>query len=50
MKLCKYIACICEGSAESAVINILLNNDLLIFKRQDMLEEEVIKIRDARSF
>lgn len=50
MKLCKYIACICEGFAESAVINILLNNDLLIFKRQDMLEEEVIKIRDARSF
>lgn len=31
MKLAKYKACICEGSAESAIIDILVDNDLLIF-------------------
>lgn len=32
MKLAKYKACICEGSAESAIIDILVDNDLLIFQ------------------
>lgn len=26
-----YIACICEGAAEDAIIDILLDNDKLIF-------------------
>lgn len=26
-----YIACICEGTAEDAIIDILLDNDKLIF-------------------
>ena len=30
MKLEKYKACICEGSAEEAIIDILVDNDLLI--------------------
>lgn len=42
MKLAPYIACICEGSAESAIIDILVDNNLLIFTREDMLEENVI--------
>ena len=36
MELAKYKACICEGSAENAIIDILLDNDLLIFTREEM--------------
>ena len=39
MKLAPYIACICEGSAEAAIIDVLVDNNLLIFTREDMLEE-----------
>ena len=28
MELAKYKACICEGSAEEAIIDILVDNDL----------------------
>ena len=40
MKLAKYKACICEGSAESAIIDILVDNNLLIFTREEMLDEK----------
>lgn len=50
MELAKYKACICEGSAESAIMDILLDNDLLIFSREEILEEEVIRCRDGRIF
>lgn len=30
------IACICEGGAETAIMDILLNNDLLVFKREQL--------------
>ena len=43
MKLAKYKECICEGSAESAIIDILIDNDLLIFSREELLEESVIR-------
>lgn len=46
MELAKYKACICEGSAEEAIIDILVDNDLLIFKREEMLEERVIRYRN----
>lgn len=36
MKLAPYIACICEGSAETAIIDVLVDNNLLIFTREDM--------------
>lgn len=42
MKLAPYIACICEGSAETTIIDVLVDNNLLIFTREDMLEENVI--------
>lgn len=31
MELARYKACICEGSAENAIMDILLDNKLLIF-------------------
>ena len=50
MELAKYKACICEGSAENAIMDILLDNDLLIFARDEMLEEEVIRCREGKKF
>lgn len=50
MELSKYKACICEGTAESAVIDILVDNNLLIFSRSEMLDESVIRCRSARRF
>lgn len=50
MELSKYIACICEGAAEQAVIDLLLANDKLIFSYDDMLENEVIRCRSAQKF
>lgn len=50
MELARYKACICEGAAESAIIDILVDNDLLIFSRSEMLEESVIRCRSAKRF
>ena len=50
MELSKYKACICEGAAESAIIDILVDNDLLIFSRSEMLDESVIRCRSAKRF
>ncbi|MDO5392907.1 MAG: hypothetical protein Q4F24_17720 [Eubacteriales bacterium] len=50
MELAKYKACICEGAAETAIIDILLDNELLIFNREEILEEKVIRCREGRKF
>lgn len=50
MELAKYKACICEGAAESAIIDILVDHDLLIFTREEMLDERVIRCRSAKNF
>lgn len=50
MELAKYKACICEGSAENAIMDILLDNDLLIFSREDLLEEAIIRCREGKRF
>ena len=50
MKLAKYKVCICEGAAEEAIINILLDNNLLIFQRNEILEEDVIRCRSGKEF
>ena len=50
MELAKYKACICEGSAENAIMDILLDNNLLIFSREEILEEEVIRCREGKRF
>lgn len=50
MELAKYKACICEGAAENAIMDILLDYELLIFSREEMLEEEVIRCREGKKF
>lgn len=46
----KIIACICEGSAESAIVNKLMDEGKLIFSRDDLLDNEVIRCRSASKF
>lgn len=50
MELANYKACICEGSAENAIIDIHLDYDLMIFKREEMIEEEVLRCREGKKF
>ncbi|MCC8013783.1 MAG: hypothetical protein LIO87_01180 [Eubacterium sp.] len=50
MKLSNIIACICEGAAEQTIIEMLLDNDLLIFKRENLIDEKIIRIRKAENF
>lgn len=50
MELAKYKAVICEGAAEEAIIDILLDEHLLIFEREDLLEEKVLRCRKAKTF
>lgn len=46
----KYVACICEGGAESAILNLLLEHDKLIFKKEELLEEEILRCRKGKDF
>ncbi len=46
----KIIACICEGSAESVIVNKLLDAGKLIFSRDELLDDEVLRCRNARKF
>ena len=41
----KYILCACEGHAEQAIIDLLLDNDFLCFGRQAMIGGECTQIR-----
>ena len=50
MELSKYVACICEGTAEEVIMEILLDNDRLFFDRSQLLEETLIRCRDAKKF
>ena len=43
MRLAEYVACICEGGAEETIINILLDNNCLIFSREQLLEEKPLR-------
>ncbi|MCR3906908.1 MAG: hypothetical protein NUK62_07805 [Tenericutes bacterium] len=36
------IVCICEGSAETAIIEILLDHEFLIFNRDQLLDHEIL--------
>ena len=42
MELSNLVACICEGSAEKAIMRLLLENDRLIFKTENLLDEDVL--------
>lgn len=46
----KYIACICEGSAERAIMDLLLDNHMLIFERDDLIDGEILKCRKGIEF
>lgn len=50
LKLSKYKACIYEGSAEKAILDILLDNDRLIFTRKELIEQELLHCRSAKAF
>ena len=45
----KYIACICEGGAERAILDLLLDSHKLIFKREELIEEEVLRCRSVKN-
>ncbi len=36
-----YILCLCEGKAEIAIMNMLLEKNLLVFSRKDLIKEKV---------
>lgn len=46
MELAKIKACICEGAAEAAIMDVLLDNDLLIFQREEMLVQAIKKYNE----
>ena len=48
--MAKYTACICEGGAERAILDLLLDHHMLIFEREDLIEEEVLRCRSAKEF
>lgn len=50
MQFTKYVACICEGAAEQAIIELLLDTDKLTFTYDNLLEGEVIRCRNAKTF
>lgn len=45
-----YIACLCEGTAEETIMNILLDNDLLVFDRSLLIEEKPLRVRKGADF
>ena len=46
----RIVACICEGSAEEAIMTILLENNKLKFTTSQLLEEQLIRERAAKQF
>lgn len=44
------IACICEGSAEQAILEILLEDNKLEFCKEQLLERKILRCRSAKSF
>lgn len=45
-----YVACVCEGSAETAIIKILLEHELLCFSEDQLFHKQVIRSRSASNF
>ena len=43
-----YVACICEGHSEITIMNLLLGDDSLCFKREKLLDGEVLSTRYYR--
>lgn len=45
-----YIALIAEGAAEQAILDVLIDEGFLIYPKEQLLEESVIRTRNAKSF
>lgn len=45
-----FVACICEGAAERTIINILLENRLLCFRKDQLIDGRTIQCRKAKNF
>ena len=41
----KYILCVCEGIAEESIIDLLLDNNKLCFKRENLIQQMCTRIR-----
>ena len=50
MAMNNLIALLAERSAEQAILDVLLDHHALKFSRVDLLQEEVLRVRSARSF
>lgn len=46
----KLVAFIAEGNTEQAIIDVLLDHDALIYTRENVLQEEVIRCRIGKKF
>ncbi|MBR1760105.1 MAG: hypothetical protein IJ741_02850 [Schwartzia sp.] len=44
----KYVICSCEGAAEEAIMDLLIDNGLLCFCREDLICRECTRIRDGK--
>lgn len=45
----EYVLLICEENPEVDILNILLDNDFLIFNSSQLVDDEPHKIRSARA-
>lgn len=49
-ELGSYVACIAEGGAETAILDLLLDHHLLIFERNLLIDEKILSCRSATAF
>ena len=45
-----YVACIAEGGAETAILELLLDHHLLIFERDRLIDDKILSCRSANAF
>lgn len=50
MEFRKIIACICEGAAETAIMDVLLDNGCLKFERSDLIDGSLLARTSVRQF
>ncbi len=43
MELEEYVSCICERSAEQPIMDLLFENNKLIFSKEQRFEEKIIR-------
>ena len=49
-ELGSYVACIAEDGAETAILELLPDNHLLIFERDMLIDEKILSCRSASAF